>query len=92
MRPVPAGFRFAAVALMLWVGTTAAAAARLYPETLAAWTEDVSATERRIERERQSPEGFLAIDFLGDAAESATSSPAPSSSSGWPASTRRATG
>lgn len=69
MRRVPAGSRLAAVALMVWMGTTVAAAARLYPETLVAWTEYVSATESRIMRERQSPQGFLAMDFLGDAAE-----------------------
>ena len=69
MRPVPSGFRLTAVALMLWMGTATVAAARLYPETLAAWAEYVAATESRIRREWRSPEGFLAMDFLGDAAE-----------------------
>ena len=44
------------------------AAVRLFPETIAAWTAYVSATESRIARELASPRGFLAMDFVKEAA------------------------
>lgn len=53
--------------MMLAVNTAVAAAAHLYPEAVAAWSRYVSVTESRIQRELESPRGFLAIDFLQDA-------------------------
>ena len=61
--------RTAPLVAMLWVSAAAASAAHLYPETAAAWTDYVSATESRIKRELGSPHRFLAIDFDPDAAE-----------------------
>ena len=61
-------FRTLAVVAMLCVCTAGVAAAQLHPETVAAWTAYVSATERRIGRELESPRGFLAVDFAEAAA------------------------
>jgi hypothetical protein len=60
---------FTAVIAVTIVGSaTALAAARLQAGTLAAWDVYVRATETRIARELKSSEGFLALDFRGDAA------------------------
>jgi hypothetical protein len=56
------------IVVMLCVCTAHAAAVRLFPDTVAAWTAYVSATESRIGRELASPRGFLAMDFVRDAA------------------------
>lgn len=56
------------LAVMLSVSGAGATAARLYPETAARWKAYVSATEDRIGRELGSPRGFLALDFVQDAA------------------------
>jgi hypothetical protein len=57
----------AVVATVLLTGSVAGlSAAHLYPETTAAWNTYVSATETRIARELQSPNGFLALDFAPD--------------------------
>ena len=43
--------------------TTVASAAELRTETLKAWNDYIAATEKRIEKELNSPKGFLALDF-----------------------------
>jgi hypothetical protein len=68
MRPSSLRSRPAHVVVMLWVCAAGVAAAHLYPETAVAWTAYVSATENRIGRELKSPRGFLAMDFVQDAA------------------------
>ncbi len=60
--------RIAWSVVMLGVCTADAAAARLFPDTVVAWTAYVSATESRIAHELESPQGFLAMDFGRDAA------------------------
>jgi len=56
------------VVVMLFACTAHATGVRLVPDTVAAWTAYVSATERRIGHELSSPQGFLAMDFVRDAA------------------------
>ena len=56
-----------AVAAAILLTTTGAAAARLYPESLAAWNVYVSATERRIGQELAVRDRFLGLDFTGGA-------------------------
>ena len=54
--------------VMLCVSTAGVTAAQLYPEAAVAWTAYVSGTESRIGGELESPRGFLALDFVQDAA------------------------
>ena len=54
-------------AVMLLASAAGLAAAHLGPETAAAWTAYVSATEQRIRGELASSRGFLAMDFARDA-------------------------
>ena len=60
--------RTALVIVTLSLCTAGTAAAHLHPEMTVAWTAYVSATERRIARELESPRGFLALDYVQDAA------------------------
>ncbi len=55
--------RAAALAAALVLGSSAATAAELKPETVAAWNAYVQATEQRIDRELGAVAGFLVIDF-----------------------------
>jgi hypothetical protein len=66
IHPVASGFRPAAAALLVWISVLGAGAeaARLVPEAVAGWSAYVSATENRVQRELESPRGFLAMDFL----------------------------
>jgi hypothetical protein len=56
------------VVVLLYAGTAHAAAVRLVPDMIVAWTAYVSATQSRIQHELESPRGFLAMDFVRDAA------------------------
>jgi len=56
------------VIVMLCLCAAGVDAAQLYPETAVAWSAYVSATESRIGRELESSRGFLALDFVRDAA------------------------
>ena len=66
-----------ALAAVLMTSSAGVAAARLYPETLAAWNAYVTATETRIAHELRSTDPstplragkFLALDFAAGAAE-----------------------
>ena len=69
MRVVPLRTRVAVLAVILALNGVVAAAARLHPEAIAAWSVYVSAAETRIRRELESPRGFLVMDFLQDAAD-----------------------
>ena len=61
--------RCAVVVVVMLLGSAAGiAAARLCPESVAAWNRYVSATEARIAAELASSRGFLALDFAADAA------------------------
>jgi hypothetical protein len=53
---------------MIGICTAGLAAVRLHPETVGAWTAYVTATEGRIARELESLRGFLAVDFVENAA------------------------
>src|SRR3979490_407679 len=57
------------VVVMLLISGAGTPAGHLHPDTAAAWTAYVSATESRIGRELSSPRGFLAIDYVQDAVE-----------------------
>jgi len=65
------GIRVALAAALLGGTVTAAPAAELQPETVAAWNRYVEATERRIaaELENGSPDRFLVRDFGDGGAE-----------------------
>ena len=56
------------VIVMMCLCAAGVDAAQLYPETAVAWSAYVSATEGRIGSELESPRGFLALDFVRDAA------------------------
>src|SRR5262245_3068808 len=58
----------ALAAVLAITSGAAAAAAHLYPDTVAAWNVYISATEARISRELTSTGRFLALDFAADAA------------------------
>jgi hypothetical protein len=60
--------RSVVVVVMLLGSAAGLAAAHLCPESVAAWTRYVSATEARIAGELKSSRGFLALDFAPDAA------------------------
>ena len=62
------GFRGVSVVVMLSACAVGLAAAQLNPETISAWTAYVTATESRIARELASRRGFLAVDFVRNAA------------------------
>lgn len=68
MRVVTRGSSPAVLTVMLALNTAVVGAARLHPEAIAAWSTYVSVTESRIQGELESSRGFLAIDFLQDAA------------------------
>ncbi len=68
MRVVPLRTRVAVLALLLASNGIVAAAARLHPEAITAWSAYVSAAESRIRRELDSPQGFLVMDFAKDGA------------------------
>jgi putative flippase GtrA len=55
----------AGATLVLALAPAFAGAAELTAETKAAWRQQVAATEARIDRECQSPDRFLALDFDG---------------------------
>jgi hypothetical protein len=58
-----------AVAVIVTIAAPpSAVAATLTPQTLQAWNAYVAATERRIERELESPRSFLVSDFAADGA------------------------
>ncbi len=57
----------AAIAVAVLLTTAGVAAAQLHPDSLAAWTTYVAATERRIVTELAARERFLGLDFAGEA-------------------------
>jgi hypothetical protein len=68
MRVVPHRSSAAVLTVMLALNAAAAVAARLHAETIEAWSVYISAAESRMRQELGSPRGFLAMDFLQDAA------------------------
>src|SRR2546423_1629400 len=66
-RVSPRSRLMSSVVVMLCACSASAAAVRMVPNAVVAWTAYVSATEGRIQHELASPRGFLGMDFVTDA-------------------------